>query len=103
MIYKYFSKQFPKMFKDETGSGDDVSQYYIELRRRSPGFGEKQIFVELWSMHHKKSFSEDIPVDNCWIVPHNPHLLRIFAFQEKPRLSISPNISATDTVVLRFL
>lgn len=73
-------KGFPKQFREENRTDDDVgSQYSVNLNRTSRGYsGEKDVRRTL--IHEgTSSFHNDIPVDNSWVVSYNPHLLRIFA------------------------
>lgn len=57
------SKKFPKSFQTETSTSNDV---YPKYRRRSPEQGGQNATVR----------NHDI--DNRWIVPYNPLLLKIF-------------------------
>ena len=75
-----FTKGYPSLFQNKSGTDeDDVSQYYISLRRRSPeNVGQKDI--RRATVHTPtRSYEKDIPAGNSWVVPYNTHLLRMFA------------------------
>lgn len=58
------SKRFPKKIVRDTQTGDDGYPLY---RRRSPSDGG-----------HTHKLSSGATVDNSWVVPYNPVLLRLF-------------------------
>ena len=57
------SKQFPKSFQSNTSTGDDG---YPKYRRLSPEDGGQSATIRHYD------------IDNRWVVPHNPLLLKIF-------------------------
>lgn len=61
------SKKFPKTFTTETVTGEDGYPFY---RRRSPKNGGRQASIQ----SRTKTFN----IDNRWIVPFSPVLLRAF-------------------------
>ncbi|XP_069965797.1 uncharacterized protein [Bactrocera oleae] len=61
------SKKFPKAFTTETVTGEDGYPFY---RRRSPKNGGRQASIQ----SRTKTFN----IDNRWIVPFSPVLLRAF-------------------------
>ncbi|CDF33021.1 unnamed protein product [Chondrus crispus] len=67
---RYCRKGFPKSFKHETSQSD--SEYYITYRRRAPSAG-----------------GQPVVVDNSWVVPHSPVLLRSFACHLNVELCVS--------------
>ena len=67
------SKNFPKPFRSETASVE--GDYYVSYMRRSPENGGE------WEGRIKKSKvtgTTKIILDNSWVVPHSPDLLRKF-------------------------
>jgi hypothetical protein len=64
--YKVCSKGFPKSFCQSTQQNEDG---YPEYRRRDNGIVFKKTVKN--PITHK---SEEISVDNRWVVPYNPHL-----------------------------
>ncbi|CDF37673.1 unnamed protein product [Chondrus crispus] len=67
---RYCRKGFPKSFKHETSQSD--SEYYITYRRRAPSAG-----------------GQPVVVDNSWVVPYSPVLLRSFACHLNVELCVS--------------
>ena len=67
---QYCRKGFPKSFKHETSQSD--SEYYITYRRRSPSAGG--VSIERPSRIGRRQ--QPVVVDNSWVVPHSPLLLR---------------------------
>ncbi|CDF38382.1 ATP dependant DNA Helicase PIF1 [Chondrus crispus] len=65
-------KGFPKSFKHEISQSD--SEYYITYRRRPSRIGRRQ---------------QSVVVDNSWVVPHSPLLLRSFACHLNVELCVS--------------
>ncbi|XP_071578043.1 uncharacterized protein [Temnothorax nylanderi] len=57
------SKRYPRIFKNDTQTGGDG---YPQYRRRSPADGGYTVEIN------------GIELDNRWVVPYNPVLLRIF-------------------------
>ena len=62
---RHCTKHFPKSFTEHTITGNDG---YPQYRRRSPEQGGIQARLSRRSM----------PIDNRWVVPYNPYLLRTF-------------------------
>ena len=79
---QYCRKGFPKLFKHETSQSD--SEYYITYRRRSPSAGGFSI-----GRPSRIRRRQPVVVDNSWVVPHSPLLLRSFACHLNVELCVS--------------
>ncbi|CDF40386.1 ATP dependant DNA helicase [Chondrus crispus] len=80
---QYCRKGSPKSFKHETSQSD--SEYYITCRRRSPSAGG--VSIERPSRVGRRQ--QSVVVDNSWVVPHSPLLLRSFACHLNLELCVS--------------
>ena len=78
------SKKFPKPFRSETASVE--GDYYVSYRRRSPLEGGE---FELRTRKTKNRGILKINVDNSWVVPHSPDLLRKFRTHMNVELCVS--------------
>ena len=80
---QYCRKGFPKPFKHETIQSD--SEYYITYRRRSPSAGG--VSIDRPSRIGRRQ--QYVVIDNSWVVPHSPLLLRSFACHLNVELCVS--------------
>ncbi|CDF40177.1 putative DNA helicase [Chondrus crispus] len=80
---QYCKKRFPKSFKNEISQSE--SEYYITYRRRSPSAG--RVSIERPSGIGRRQIS--VVVDNSWVVPRSPPLLRSFACHLNVELCVS--------------
>lgn len=80
---QFCRKGFPKPFKGETGQSD--SEYYITYRRRSPDAGGVSVERNVRGGRRQQS----VIVNNSWVVPHSPALLRSFACHINVELCVS--------------
>ncbi|CDF77533.1 unnamed protein product [Chondrus crispus] len=80
---RYCRKGFPKSFKHETSQSD--SEYYITYRRRAPSVGG--VSIERPSRIGRRQ--QSVVLDNSWVVPHSPLLLRSFACHLNVELCVS--------------
>ena len=78
------SKRFPKAFRVETGSNE--GDYYVSYRRRSHSQGGEKAKISFIAPGVGK---KEIEVDNSWIVPHSPELIRKFNCHLNAELCIS--------------
>ena len=65
-------KYFPKPFRNETGS--EEGDYYISYRRRSPENGGETAKRDC----RVGNRTEQMDIDNSWVVPYNETLSRVF-------------------------
>ena len=87
------SKNFPKPFRSETASVE--GDYYVSYRRRSPENGGE---FEGRIRKSKVTGTTRIILDNSWIVPHSPYLLRKF----RPHMNVELSISRVGSVKYLF-
>ncbi len=78
------SKLFPKSFRKETGSIE--GDYYISYRRRSPSQDGETATIRGVFPGKRMQF---IDIDNSWLVPHSPELIRKFNCHMNAELCIS--------------
>lgn len=65
------TKRYPRVFVNETQTGDDGYPLY---RRRKPGYGGFRTSIQMKVNHSYQT----VEIDNRWIVPHCPLLSRLF-------------------------
>ena len=78
------TKRFPNKFKEETSS--KKGEYYVSYRRRSPVQSDETAMVSSIFPGKGKQY---IQVDNSWVFPHSPELIRKFNCHLNAELYIS--------------